>query len=343
MVNRVIKWLYKACINLDNPTPSMIGHVGIKTRDCLDYIFGKGGGGKLVFPPKTNVEATEDLLDVLHQSPYELGYGESRWTLIRIRSACSWLKVETDSGVWRLLQRLGIVKKQGRIALHSPDVNYQAKLEYLDQCWQEAVAYPREVIFLYLDEFSYYRQPTVTLAYEQRGNYQWRANLSHRSNTRCRGIGALNAMTGQVHYRQADKIRTKVQVAFYRDIVQSYPQARTIYVAQDNWPNHAAPAVMAHLEAQRTPFFPNTFSNWSTAERYMTPPDALPIQLVFLPTYAPWTNPIEKLWRWVRQDILHLHRLSDQWGDLKQRVMDFMMQFEHGSTQLLHYIGLLPD
>ncbi len=94
-------------------------------------------------------------------------------------------------------------------------------------------------------------------------------------------------MTGQVNYRQADKIRTKVQVTFYRDIVQSYPDAQTIYVAQDNWPNHAAPATLKHLEAQRTPFFPNTFDNWSTEDRYTNPPNALPIQLVFLPTYAP--------------------------------------------------------
>ena len=69
----------------------------------------------------------------------------------------------------------------------------------------------------------------------------------------------------------------------------------------------------------------------------------MPIQLVFVPTYAPWTNPIEKLWRWLRQDILHLHRFSDRWNDLKQRVLDFMAQFEQDSTQLLHYVGLLPD
>jgi hypothetical protein len=68
----------------------------------------------------------------------------------------------------------------------------------------------------------------------------------------------------------------------------------------------------------------------------------LPIQLVFLPTYAPWLNPIEKLWRWLRQQVLHLHRLSDAWDQLKQRVLDFMIQFAHGSSELLHYVGLLP-
>ena len=27
------------------------------------------------------------------------------------------------------------------------------------------------------------------------------------------------------------------------------------------------------------------------------------IEPVWLPTYAPWLNPIEKLWRWLRQEV----------------------------------------
>jgi transposase len=71
--------------------------------------------------------------------------------------------------------------------------------------------------------------------------------------------------------------------------------------------------------------------------------DELPIQLVFLPTYASWLNPIEKLWRWLRQEVLHLHRLSDDWPALKQAVWDFVAQFALGSLDLLRYVGLLYD
>ena len=280
---------------------------------------------------------------MLHQSPHTAGYQASRWKVSLLRDACPWLNLTTDSGLWRLLQRLAIVKKQGRIVLHSPDENYEAKMHYLEQCWQAAQTQPNHIVFLYLDEFSYYRQPTVAPAYEQRGKQQWSADLSLRSNSRWRGIGALNAITGQVHYAQAAKITAKLQNDFYHLLATAYRDARTIYVAQDNWPNHASPKVLARLEAQRSPFFPKTFPTWSIEERYTTPPNALPIQLIFLPTYAPWTNPIEKLWRWLRQEILHLHRMSDRWADLKQRVLDFMQQFEHGSAQLLHHVGLLPD
>lgn len=279
---------------------------------------------------------------LLHQSPELAGHAQSRWPLSSLLASCAWLNLKTEVGLWRLLKRLGIVHKQGRLALHSPDPDYKAKLDYLALALQAAHEEPENIVFLYLDEFSYYRQPTLAPAYELAGKAQSRAHLSHRSNSRWRGIGAMNALTGQVTYHQATKITLKVQNAFYRDIRNTYPHAQRIYVAQDNWPNHAHPQVLASLEAQDSPFFPNPM-NWTRPATFVPSPDALPIQLIFLPTYAPWTNPIEKLWRWLRQTVLHLHRLSDAWPELKQRVLDFMARFAQGSPELLRYVGLLPD
>ncbi|MBK7218852.1 MAG: transposase [Candidatus Promineofilum sp.] len=45
--------------------------------------------------------------------------------------------------------------------------------------------------------------------------------------------------------------------------------------------------------------------------------DTLPIQLLCLPTYASWLNPIEKLWRWLKQEVIRLHRCADDWPRLK--------------------------
>jgi len=67
------------------------------------------------------------------------------------------------------------------------------------------------------------------------------------------------------------------------------------------------------------------------------------IEPVWLPTYASWLNPIEKVWRWLRQQVLHRHRLSDRWAELKQRVAQFFEQFADGSLKLLKYVGLLGD
>ena len=45
------------------------------------------------------------------------------------------------------------------------------------------------------------------------------------------------------------------------------------------------------------------------------------IAVPFLPTYAPWLNPIEKVWRWLKQSVLYAHPWCDDFREL-QRVPD---------------------
>ena len=70
----------------------------------------------------------------------------------------------------------------------------------------------------------------------------------------------------------------------------------------------------------------------------------LPIQIVPLPTYASWCNPIEKLWRKLRQDVTHLHRWADDLETFRTEIDRFLDQFARGSLELLRYVGLeIPD
>ncbi len=281
------------------------------------------------------------MLHVVRREPTQFGHPASRWTLARLGQTLDWLETTTEGGLSQLLQRLGISHKRARSYVHSPDPDYDAKVSYLTLRQMQAWYDPDRYVFLYLDEFTYTRQPTLAHDYEQRGRFQPLAQRSYRSDTQFRGIGALNAVTGQVTYRQASKIKLPFLSDFYAVLRQTYPKAETIYVAQDNWPVHVHPDVVVRLEPQHSPFWPIVPSNWPTEPRVRAVRDNLPIQLVFLPTYASWLNPIEKLWRWLRQDVLHLHRLADDWPTLKQRVWDFIHQFAAGSTNLLRYVGLL--
>lgn len=108
----------------------------------------------------------------------------------------------------------------------------------------------------------------------------------------------------------------RVLAAFYVQLSQAYPQAQRIYLVQDNWPTHKSPTVLAAAQAQR-------------------------LTVLFLPTYASWLNPIEKLWRWLRQRVVHSHPLSHDLKELRRQVAAFLEQFAHGSLDLLLYVGLL--
>lgn len=245
------------------------------------------------------------------------------------------------SGIWSILQRLGVRYKRGRDYCHSPDLHYVEKCRLLEQARAKVAAEPERYVLLYLDEFSFYRQPTLANDWETVGLAQPLARRSYAPDTRCRGIGALNALTGQLTYALRSKISLPVLKQFYQQLHGDYPAAEQLYVAVDNWPVHFHPQVMAALVPQTLPYPPKLPASWANLP---TPPPAenpLPIHLLCLPTYAPWLNPIEKLWRWLRQTVLHLHRLSDDWATLKQRVDDFFNQFRDGSRDLLHYVGLL--
>lgn len=282
------------------------------------------------------------MLEVVHQPPCAFGLEQTRWTLKGLRQATPSLHLTSDSGLQRLLDRFGIGPKRGRHYLHSPDPDYNAKLSllecYLRQCGQDPLSYP----LLYLDELTYYRQPTIACDYTARGHDQPLARRSYRSNTALRLGAAMDALTGMVIWRQSYHLGRCELVELYEQICQAYPTAKRIYLVADNWPVHYHPDVLAALVAQELPFPLHLPPSWPREAGPQVPRLELPLQMVQLPTYAPWTNPIEKLWRWLYGDVLHLHRLADDLSALVGRVASFLDQFRSGSTALLRYTGLLP-
>ena len=287
---------------------------------------------------------------MVERDPLVLGHQRARWTLSTLRESLPWLRLTCDSALHRVLERLDIVYKRARRYIRSPDRLYQEKKHYIEARKAEVEAAHRSgsgrLVLLYQDEMSYYRQPSLARAYAERGcggRHQALAFESHRSNTRARLVGCLNALTGQVHFRQRSKIGVVQLVAFYQELAAAYPEAETIYVVQDNWPVHFHPGVVKHLARQDWPWPFRAHPDWPQPAQVVREAVVLPIQLLCLPTYASWLNPIEKLWRWLRQEVLHLHRLSDAWAELKQRVEAFLEQFIDGSQALLRYVGLLPD
>lgn len=304
----------------------------------------KGRGRKPAYSPahEKSEDAKEAVLSVIRRTPSDFGYSCSRWSLQMLLESCDWLSLKSESGLSQLLKRLGISYKRGRDYVHSPDRNYDAKLTLIELMRLRAYYAPERYAFLYLDELTYYRQPTLARAYESVGKNQALARRSHCSNNSFRVLAALDALSGQVHYLQRSKTNIACFTQFWYLLHEKYPDKETIYVVVDNWPVHYHADVLAPLIAQNFPFPPKLPANWSTTPSRKAKIDTLPIQLLALPTYASWLNPIEKLWRWLKQDILHLHRLSNAWTELRQLVAQFLETFSSSSKQLLQYTGLLP-
>ena len=169
------------------------------------------------------------------------------------------------------------------------------------------------------------------------------APRGYGGNPRCGLLGGLNALTGQTTYAQHRRIGIDQLVAFYRTLAQVYAPAQQIFIVQDNLPLHFHPNVLVHLQPQQWPWPPAVPDNWPTQPTVQPTAPALPIRLLLLPTYASWLNPIEKLWRWLKQTLLHMHGFGHDVKQLEQHVADFLDQFLDGFTDLLRYTGLLHD
>jgi hypothetical protein len=303
-----------------------------------------GAGGSQHFPPQAEPEARERLLHTVRKPPELAGVQRSRWRLQDLLEVCSdWLSVGTVAGLWKLLKRLAIRYKRGRHTIQSPDTNYDAKMDLVYECLSRAREEPDDFVAVYIDEHTFYRQPLLGPVYEACGSGQAKAALSHKSNTSGRIVAAMNAITGQVTYRQASKTTLAQLRKFYGDLRADYPHAKQIYAIQDNWPVHFHPDVLAILQTQHFPFPPKMPATWSSDPRPNIKHLNLPIQIVCLPTYAFWTNPIEKLWRWLNQEVIYMHRFSHAWDKLKTAISAFLDQFAYGSSDLLRYVGLLPN
>jgi transposase len=261
------------------------------------------------FPPQVG----ERIVQLIRRDPVTMGLARARWRLADVAGQAPAVAGYSRSGLSRALRRLGLRLKRGRLRLHSPDPDYAAKAAAVAAALAAARADPADRVLLSSDEVSCYRHPSLAQRWYPRGSEPC-AVLPSGSNRRWRICGGLNAVTGQVVWLEAERCGTQQLCQWLQQVRQTYP-TQQLTIVWDNWRPHRHEDVRA--EAAR-----------------------LGIDLLFLPIYAPWLNPIEKLWRWLKQDVLHHHALADDWEALKARMTAFLTPFAQPAPDLIRYVGL---
>ena len=148
------------------------------------------------------------------------------------------------------------------------------------------------------------------------GRQQPRLPYACKNNTLARVVGFMNASSGTVHSTHMKQV-TAVRLAETLEMaVHHYPEAETITVVWDNWPNHHSKKVLEVV---------------STHPR---------LRLLPLPTYAPWLNKIEKFWRRLRQDLTHAHPWCDDFREFLRQLRTQLSHYSEGCIDLLRYVGL---
>jgi putative transposase len=128
------------------------------------------------------------------------------------------------------------------------------------------------------------------------------------------GIGAVNYHTGETVVQFHRHKRRKEIAALLGALLERHPTG-TVYIAWDNASTHEDDEVEAVVRA--------------AAGRLV---------LLYLPTYSPWLNPIEMLWRHFRREVTHCELFTTM-ADLLTAATDFFLRHNREPGKTLSVIG----
>jgi transposase len=128
------------------------------------------------------------------------------------------------------------------------------------------------------------------------------------------GIGAVNYHTGESVVQFHRGIRRQEIVQLLQALLEKHPRG-TVYVAWDNGSQHEDDEIEAVVRA--------------AAGRLV---------LLYLPTYSPWLNPIEMLWRHFRREVTHCELFETRQA-LLEAAQGCFERFNQRPQSILSVIG----
>lgn len=131
------------------------------------------------------------------------------------------------------------------------------------------------------------------------------------------GLGAVNYHTGETVVLVRRRKRCKKVAELLEALLENHP-TEWIYVAWDNATTHEDDEVEAVVRGA-----------------------ARQLVLLYLPTYSPWLNPIEMLWRHSRREITHCELFANV-NALVEASLDFFRRYNENPTHVLSFIGAKP-
>lgn len=181
-----------------------------------------------------------------------------------------------QSGMRDLLHRLGYEYKKPKLVPGNPDKEAQEIFaqQYEDFMLNKA----KDVEVLFVDAVHPEHNGIAAYGWIKKGEKRELKTNSGRQ--RLNLHGAINAETLQVTIIESDTVNAESTINLFGAIEQTYPLAAQIMVILDNAKYHYSKEVKLFLEKSR-------------------------IKPVFLPSYSPNLNLIERLWKFFKKKILY--------------------------------------
>lgn len=209
------------------------------------------------------------------------GYG---WTLKKLSLWLTsyWQRRISRSTLRRLVQAAGLSwKKCKKVLKKASRAERQAYIERFEHLWQQACQ--EEALLIYVDEAHFHRDLDLGYTWAPVGQAAYRLSECASLAERINWYGAYDFTHGRCFLWNEGACNGEHTAQFLHRLREWIgPTTHRIVLIWDGAPCHRA------TTAQRT-----------VAE--------LGIELVALPGYSPDLNPIEGLWKWMREDVTQHH------------------------------------
>ena len=266
-------------------------------------------------PPKLTPPQKAILMTLIDEGPVKAGFSGACW-----RSPMIQQLIYERFGVYynvfyiaQLLKNFGFSYQKA--AFVSDHLDEGKRHEWRTTTWPQILrlAQARKALLLFGDEASFPQWGTLTYTWARRGQQPMVKTSGKRKGYKV--FGLIEYFTGRFFYQGQDgRLNSAAYIAFLTRVLERTTQS--IVLIQDGAKYHTSAETKAFFAQQATR-----------------------LQVFQLPTYSPDYNPIEKLWKKIKQQDTHLHYFPT-FEALTDKVEQALLKFAYIPEEILALCGL---
>jgi transposase len=205
----------------------------------------------------------------------------------------TWSVTYSVPGMRNWLQRYGFSYKKP--ALVPGKANEQQQREWMDRYEKLKQDLPADETICFMDGVHPTHNVQPAYGWIQKGVRKEVPANSGRSRINLSGV--LDMINHKILIQEDKMLNAETTISFFRKIESAYPEKKRVHIFCDNAGYYKNKAVMECLQTSK-------------------------IKLHFLPPYSPNLNPIERLWKWMKERVIY-NTYYREFEDFKLAVFGF--------------------
>lgn len=266
-------------------------------------------------PPKLTQSQRRKLCQLIDEGPAKAGLSGNCW-----RSPMIQHLIQEHFGVFysvryisELLKSMGYSYQKARFV--AGDLDKEARKQWLSSQWPEILKLARRkgAYLLFGDEASFPQWGTLTYTWARKGQQPTIETSGKRKGYKV--FGLIDYFTGRFFFKcQEERLTSQTYAAYLKEVLGK--TRKHIVLIQDGASYHRSAAMKAFFEQHK---------------------DRLTV--FDLPSYSPDYNPIEKLWKKIKEKGTHLQYFPT-FQALKDKVQETLSFFENAKEEVLSLVGM---